>query len=215
MTNIFNVKKASVQDKITEDRTLHFDPQLVQVFQTPRDFSESTNLSRNEKHLIQEKYLELKNLEVGQAYIIFEQLKDSGDLATIEKVFKFLTEVEVHYHQYDDPKRIHNCIFHSIPEGKSELKFWVMYNFKQGIGYKINKFFWVTFPKTSRTMAHFKSHQLPWIMSFLAVIGVCLNNWKDVLIFMAYRHYYTIILVSFYFQKRPFIFYTVSPLFLN
>ena len=197
MTNIFNIKKPSVKEQITEDRTLHFDPQLVQIFSTPRDFSSATNLSRNEKHLIQGKYLALKNLEVGQSYIIFEQLKDSGDLATIEKVFKFLLEVEVHYHQYDDPKKINNCIVQSIPEDKPDLKSWVMQNFKQGIGYKINKFLWITFPKLSKTLAHFKSHQLPWIMSFFAVVAVCLNNWKDVIIFLAYRHYYTIILVSF------------------
>ena len=198
VSDIFNIKKPSVQEQITQDRTRHFEPQLVQVFLIPRDFSEATNLSRNEKRLIQEKYVELKNLDVGQSYIILEQLKDSGDLATIEKVFKFLTEVEVHYHQYDDPKRVHNCIVNSIPEGKPELKSWVMQNFKQGIGYKINKFLWVNFPKPSRAFAHFKSHQLPWIMSFMAVVAVCLNNWKDVVIFVAYRHYYTIILVCFY-----------------
>ena len=191
---ILSKAKLTEEDQTFKDRVQHFDNDLIKVFGTDRDFSAGTNLSRNEKRILKQTYLDLKNGRRSKTYIFFEQLRDCGDLATIEKVFKFLKEIEVHYHQYSDENRINNCIMDTFRDHPT-LNAWVMDHFKQGVGYKLKKFFFTKFPKVSQFWTGFGSF-LPWLTLPLLVLFLYINIWKDVIIFSELMHYCNVILVS-------------------
>ena len=191
---ILSKAKLTEEGQTFKDRIQHFDNDLIRIFVTQRDFSAGTNLSRNEKRLLKQKYLELKNPRRSKTFVFFEQLRDCGDLATIEKVFKFLKEIEVHYHQYSDENRINNCIMDTFRDHPT-LNAWVMDHFKQGFGYKLKKFFFTKFPKVSQFWIGF-SNVLPWMTLLLLVLFLYINIWKDVIIFSELMHYCNVILVS-------------------
>ena len=191
---ILSKAKLTEEGQTFKDRIQHFDNDLIRIFVTQRDFSAGTNLSRNEKRLLKQKYLELKNPRRSKTFVFFEQLRDCGDLATIEKVFKFLKEIEVHYHQYSDQDRIHNCVMDTFRDNPT-LNAWVMDHYKQGLGYKVRKFFLTNFPKPPQLWIEF-SNFLPWITLMPLVLLIYINIWKDVIIFSELMHYCNVILVS-------------------
>ena len=196
---ILNKEKSTEEDQSFKDRVQHFDNNLIQVFLTERDFSAGTNLSRNEKRLLKQKYLDLKNGRKPNTYIFFEQLMDCGDLPTTEKIFNYLKEIEVHYHQYSDEDRINNCIMETFRDHPT-LNAWVMEYFKQGAGYKLKKFCLTKFPKVSQFWIGFGNF-LPWMTLLPLVLFTYVNILKDVVIFSELMHYCNVILVSTTYYK--------------
>ena len=66
--------------------------EIINVLRTKRDFTEGSNLSVYEQDVIKTFYLKLK--EKDKISVMFELLRDTKDLPTIEKVMTFLETVE-------------------------------------------------------------------------------------------------------------------------
>ena len=174
--------------------TEYISKELIQILKTKRDFTDHSNLSVFEKDVIKTNYLQMK--AQGKIYIMFEILRDSKDLPTIEKTMNFLQEVEVQHHQYPSKDYVYTCMMSSI-QGNPILKRWVMENFKQGFGYQVKKKILIHFPKMYEFIGWFERKCIGVMILQNYIIFSCqLDTWKDLVLFLACRHYCDFILVN-------------------
>ena len=174
----------------------YIDKELVRILQTKRDFTDCTNLSVFERDLIKTKYLQMK--ANGKIDVMFELLRDTHALPTIEKVMIFLQEVEIQYHQYPSKDKVYTCMMVSIKDNPL-LKQWVIDHFKQGFGYQVKKKILVYFPKMYGMIEWFERKCIvAMIMQNYKILSAKLDTWKDLVLFLACRHYCDFILVSWF-----------------
>ena len=115
---------------------------------------------------------------------MFEVLKNSGDVATIEKVMNFIK----------DECYSHEDIYSSVMKNVKDFnqRSWAIEHFKQGFGYKFKKTFglnscWITWTQTQI---------VPFVFCLKAIASIHIDFIKDILIFLALARYNELILVS-------------------
>ena len=169
--------------------------ELINVLRTKRDFTEGSNLSVYEQDVIKTFYLKLK--EKDKISVMFELLRDSKDLPTIEKVMTFLETVEIQFHAYSSKEEVYKCIMNSIKDNP-KLKQWVIDHFKRGLGYQLNKTVIIWFPMVHRLSEWVEQHQVVDVLkNMYKIMSVHWDNLKDISFFLTFRHFCKYILVSF------------------
>ena len=166
----------------------YFDNEVLQIVKVQRDFTEATNLTEDEKLKIKSHFQQLK--EHNQEIVFFHVVKNSADLASIEKILNFI-KMECY-----PEGNMYLSLRLSIKDQK--MRQWTYDHLNQGIGYKIEKCIQRYASPLHHCLHKLQRTILPIGLCLKAIISVYLDIFKDLAIFFGLKIYTELLFVSAY-----------------
>ena len=164
------------------DTLIHhsIDASLVKIIKKRRNLQDDSDFDDDDKLIIKQQYQKL--CETEKACIIFELLRDCGDFPTVVKVLKYLVT---------DCNQGHEEIIRQLDK-EPELKAWLIKELKNDGKGGCCKTYCLSLNKP---WLNFKRIVVPLTSYAVKLISFHLDYWKDLVVFLALRHYCTSLLV--------------------
>ena len=156
------------------------DASLVRILKKRRNHQDDPDLNDDDKLIINQQY---QNLHASEKdFILFELLRDCGDVTTVAKVLDFLVN---ECHQEPDKLKVQQEISRPLHQ-KPELKAWLIKELKNdGKVGSLHCLF------LNEPWLKFKRYFIPNASYTWNLISFHLDYWKDLVLFLALRHYCT------------------------
>ena len=177
------------------------DASLVKALKKRRNLQDESDFDEADKEIIREHYQNLR--QTKKAFIIFELLRDCGDFSTVAKVLNFLiTDChQGHQDQESDKHKVHEEIIRQLDK-KPELKAWVINELKTLLSHDEKPGFCTLYCLClNKPWLNFKRYVIPLASYTFRLISFHLDYWKDLVVFLALRHYCTTVLVRIALNK--------------
>ena len=156
------------------------DASLVRILKKRRNHQDDPDLNDDDKLIINQQY---QNLHASEKdFILFELLRDCGDVTTVAKVLDFLVN---ECHQEPDKLKVQQEIIRPLYQ-KPELKAWLIKELKNDG--KVGSLHCLCL---NEPWLKFKRYFIPNASYTWNLISFHLDYWKDLVFFLALRHYCT------------------------